>query len=199
MLAWQDSIRFRAPSPAIRVLSRPPTQFPKEGKSLMKWVKDHAIEIITLLVSVASAITSIATGLGNVFRTEPLALTAWTVFLLVIGISAGWFLRRIITVISNSSLQLLNGRRAVEYLENQPETFKEIIRDAYENGGVCYALSLDSDMRILASRGFFEAPDFQDAIFECTWALKPKAIALIEKHPECLMMSRKDAVNQSKE
>jgi len=55
----------------------------------MKWVKDHAIEIITLLVSVASAITSIATGLGNVFRTEPLALTAWTVFLLVIGISAG--------------------------------------------------------------------------------------------------------------
>ena len=165
----------------------------------MTWVKDHAVEIIALLVSMASAITSIATGLGNAFRTEPLALFAWTVFLLVIGISAGWLLRGIITVIADSSLYFLNGRRAVEYLDNQPDAFKEIIRGAVENGGVCYEQFLDSNMRILVSRGLFEAPDVHDPFSESTWALKPKVIKLIERHPECLTTSRKDAVNQSEE
>lgn len=56
----------------------------------MTWVKDHAVEIIALLVSLASAITSVATGLGNAFKAEPLALRTLTVFLLVIGIIVGW-------------------------------------------------------------------------------------------------------------
>ena len=45
----------------------------------MTWVKDHAVEIIALLVSLASAITSVATGLGNAFKAEPLALLTLTV------------------------------------------------------------------------------------------------------------------------
>lgn len=165
----------------------------------MTWIKDHVIEIIALLVSMASAIASIATGLGNAFRTEPLALLTWTIFLLVIGLNAGWLLRGIINVVTSSGLHYLNGRRAVEYIENQPDVFKEIIRDAFDNGGVCYELLLDSDMRILASRGFFEAPDVHDVVSECTWALKPKVIELIEKHPECLMTSGRDDIHQSKE
>ena len=93
----------------------------------------------------------------------------------------------------------MNDRHAVKYLENQPDVFKEIIRNAYDNGGVCYELILDSNMRILTSRGFFEAPDFYDPISECTWALKPKVIELIEKHPKCLMASKKDFTYQSEE
>ena len=133
----------------------------------MTWVKDHAIEIIALLVSMASAITSIATGLGNAFRTEPLALHTWTVFLLVVGINAGWLIRGIITVIASSGLQFMNERHAVKYLENQPDAFKEIIRDALENDGVYYEQFLDSDMRILAETelssffNFVSAKDFQ--------------------------------------
>ena len=165
----------------------------------MTWVKDHAIEIIALLVSMASAITSIATGLGNAFRTEPLALHTWTAFLLVVGINAGWLIRGIITVIASSGLQFMNERHAVKYLENQPDAFKEIISDALENDGVYYEQFLDSDMRILASRGIFEAPNVNVGISECTWALKPKVIELIRKHPECLMASKKDTVNQSEE
>lgn len=113
----------------------------KEGKLSMTWVKDHAVEIIALLVSLASAITSVATGLGNAFKAEPLALLTLTVFLLVIGIIVGWLLRGLNSVISDSSLELLNDRHAVKYLENQPDVFKEIIRNAYDNGGVCYELN----------------------------------------------------------
>ena len=171
----------------------------KEGKLSMTWVKDHAVEIIALLVSLASAITYVATGLGNAFKAEPLTLRTLTVFLLVIGIIVGWLLSGLNSVISDSSLQFLNDRHAVKYLENQPDVFKEIIRNAYDNGGVCYELILDSNMRILTSRGFFEAPDFHDPISECTWALKPKVIELIEKHPKCLMASKKDFTYQSEE
>lgn len=77
----------------------------------MTWVKDHAVEIIALLVSLASAITSVATGLGNAFKAEPLALLTLTVFLLVIGIIVGWLLRGLNSVISDSSLQFLKDRQ----------------------------------------------------------------------------------------
>lgn len=154
----------------------------------MTWIKDHVIEIIALLVSMASAIASIATGLGNAFRTEPLTLLTWTIFLLVIGLNVGWLLRGIINDVTSSGLHYLNGRRDVEYFENQPDVFKEIIRDAFDNGGVCYEPLLDSEMRILAARGFFEAPDVHDVISECAWTLKPKVIEMIKRHPECLLV-----------
>lgn len=80
----------------------------KEGKLSMTWVKDHAVEIIALLVSLASAITSVATGLGNAFKAEPLALLTLTVFLLVIGIIVGWLLRGLNSVISDSSISSFN-------------------------------------------------------------------------------------------
>lgn len=155
----------------------------------MKWIKDHIVEIIALLVSLASAITSIATGLEKAFRTEPLALLTWTVFLLVIGITAGWFFKGTIAAIASSGMKLLSTRQSVEYLKNQPDEFKEIICEALDNGGVYYEHFFDADMRILTSRGLFEAPDVHDAITECTWALTPKVIKLAKQHPESLMVS----------
>lgn len=152
------------------------------------WIKDHIVELIALLFSLASVIASLATGLANAFRSEPFALFAWSVFLLVFGMTVGWLLRGMNVAVRSSSLQFLHGHRAIEYVENQPDAFKEIISDAFDNGGVCYASFLDSDMRILAARGFFEAPDAHDAVSECTWALKPKVIQMIKKHPECLLV-----------
>lgn len=154
----------------------------------MKWIKDHIIELIALLVSFASVIISLATGLANAFRCEPFALLAWSIFLLVLGVATGWLLRGLSVALCSSSLQILRGRRAIEYIENQPDVFKEIIREAFGNGGVCYELISDSEMRILAARGFFEAPDVHNDIFECAWALKPKVIKMIKRHPECLLV-----------
>lgn len=78
------------------------------------------------------------------------------------------------------------GDIGADYLPIDPDGFNELMMARDARSLVLAARGLGP---MLASEGFSES----------TWALKPKVIKLIERHPECLMTSRKDAVNQSKE
>lgn len=152
----------------------------------MKWVKDHIIELITLIMTCSAGIASFASGIADAFRAEPLALIIWSVFMVAIGLCIGWGIRGAVIFVRSANLGVLRGKRAVRYVENQPEAYKDILREALDRGGVLYADPMDGDMRILASRGFFDAPTMFVSGCACPWALKPSVIELLKAHPECL-------------
>jgi hypothetical protein len=128
-------------------------------KSLAKWLKDHGIELLGLLLAAGSGVGAFLTGAGTMFTTFPLQALLLAIFAFMLGMLVFRFVW--------TSSRWARDRRTLEQLKGlQPQLHAAILR-AYRDG--CYSANyfLDPNVQYLLELGYLGAPS-QIARLEAT-------------------------------